>query len=110
MPWRLVLQNEPDELFPVQAFFNAVSDASFLRVVDSLTRGIGAGMEDAVCAFPGDLDPGEPRFDGVRFSLYEDYVVISHQRLHGYLEVVCRDFIAAHLGDREVIEVMLARR
>jgi hypothetical protein len=62
MPDRLELAGD---LWVVAAFFNAVKDSSFTRVIDSLTSGIGYQVEVALCEFPQDLEEGEEPFDGV---------------------------------------------
>ena len=83
MPSRLTVADS--RLFPVQTFFNAVGDASFVRMADCLTRGIGFVSDAAGCSFPSDLEPDEEPFDGVRFSLFEDQVVISVEQLRRFL-------------------------
>jgi len=86
MPDRITLDGP---LFPVQAFFNAVSDSSFVRVIRDLKRGVGASVEDCHCEFPDDIGPDELPFDGVRFVLYEDEVILTLQELAEILKAVC---------------------
>lgn len=107
MPTRITLSDP--KLFPIQAFFNAVSDSSFVQVVDHLTKGIGYSINVADCSFPGDLDPGEESFDGVCFSIYEDEVVISNDQLRHYLQVVCDDYTSKHPEDERVLKEYLGR-
>jgi hypothetical protein len=107
MPTRLTLSNPA--LFPIQAFFNAVSDDSFVHVVDCLTSGIGFHIDETDCMFPSDLDPGEEPFDGVQFSIFEDNVVISLAQLREYLDTICRHHIASHPEDMAIITQLLAR-
>ncbi len=107
MPTRLMISDE--RLFPVQAFFDAVADRSFVRVVDSLTNGIGYSIDDVDCSFSTDLDPGEESFDGVRFSVFEATVVIPTSLLRSYLEQVCRDYCNAHPEDRAALLEFLSR-
>lgn len=45
---------DDDSILPVQAFFNAVSDWSFVLVMDALTNGVGwlfAGLTRRVLAY-----------------------------------------------------------
>jgi hypothetical protein len=107
MPQRLEITN-PD-LFPIQAFFNSVSDASFMKVVDCLTSRIGYSINETNCTFPGDLDPGEESFEGVCLSLFEESVVISLVQLREYLEIVCRNYVTCHLADEGVLSKLLTR-
>ena len=94
MPTRININDSM--YFPVQALLNAVSDSSFVDFVDCLTRGIGFSSNDADCTFPGDLDPDEIPFEGVRFSLFEDEVVVSLDQLREYLTIACNSYIATH--------------
>jgi hypothetical protein len=82
-----------DAEFPVQAFFNAISDDSLLDIVGHLVKRQGAGINDCVCLFPSDLDPQEIPFEGVRVSLFDDQVVITLQRL-----AECLDHLSASYG------------
>ena len=87
MPTRLNLE---DNLLPIQAFFNAVSNFNFLKVIKHLLHGIGYTVNDVGCTFPTDLDPGEALFEGVRFSLFEEKIVISVEQLHLIIRQVCK--------------------
>ena len=108
MPDRLLIEDE--SLFPIQTFFNAVSDDSFVGVVDALTSGVGYSINDCHCHFPGDLDPGDEPFDGVQFSLFEQSIVISREELKSYLKLVCDEFVKRFPTERERINGLLARR
>jgi hypothetical protein len=107
MPTRLTLSDPT--LLPIQAFFNAVGDESFLRVIDCLTRGIGFSINDVDCSFPGDLDAGDHPFDGVRFSLFEQHVVIPTDELTQYLQLVCKAYVADHPHNEPVVKEYLRR-
>jgi len=90
MSKRLEQLSDRDPLFPVQAFFNALGDRTFVDALADLLRGVGHGVNEAHCEFPGDLDPGEPRFEGVRFRLFEDEVVVSRETFERFLLAACR--------------------
>ena len=107
MPDRLMIDDE--SLFPVQAFFNAVSDESFIRVMDSLTNEVGYSINECDCSFPGDLDPGEEVFQGVRFSLFEQSAVISNQELANYIKEVCRGFVDRNPSEQGNVARVLSR-
>ena len=53
-------------------------------------------INDVDCSFPGDLDPGDESFDGVRFSLFEEHIIISTDQLRQYLQTVCKAYVAEH--------------
>lgn len=105
MPDRLTLDDE--RLLPVQAFFNAIGEESFVRVIDSLTSGVGYTSNDCDCSFPGDLDPGEKVFQGIRFSLFEQSIVISHEELASYIKIVCQGHVDRHPTEQENIARIL---
>lgn len=95
------IEIEDERLFPVQAFFNAISDNAFVRIMLDLKRGVGSGVNDCFCEFPNELDPGEEPFEGVRFSLFEDEVVLSLNELNKYIDQVCEVHLADFPEDRE---------
>jgi hypothetical protein len=104
---RIIIGNDRDPLFPVQAFFNSISDSSFVSIVSSLVKKIGYCTDNACCAFPGDLDPGEEVFEGVRFSLFEDVAIIDSKSFLNYLELVCNEHIKFCPDDEEEIRELL---
>lgn len=108
MPWRMRL-GDPT-LFPVQAFFNAVGNGSFVQMVDCLTRGIGFTSDEAQCMFPCDLEPGDAPFEGVRFSIFEDEVVLPVASMRTYLRDACESYLESHPSERPRLEPLLARK
>ncbi|MFO0883541.1 MAG: ribonuclease toxin immunity protein CdiI [Pirellulales bacterium] len=107
MPERLRIDD--DQLLPVQAFFNAIGDESFVRVIDALISGVGYAINDCDCSFPSDLDPGEEVFHGVRFSLFEQSIVISPQELARYIKTASERFIEQHPAEQENVARILNR-
>jgi hypothetical protein len=107
MPDRLKITDR--SLFPVQAFFNAVSDSSFLQVMRSLIAGTGYSINDAHVRFPSDLDPDEATFEGVRFSIYEDTVTLSLRELKSYIRHLTTDFAREHPEEKEATTHILNR-
>ncbi len=89
MSKRLELVADHDPLFPVQTFFNALSDLTFVDALADLLRGVGHSVNEAHCELPGDLDPGEPSFEGARFRLFEDEVVVSRDTFERFLVAAC---------------------
>ncbi len=107
MPVRLTIDDKL--LFPVQAFFNAVDDESFIRVMNSLANGVGYSINECDCSFPGDLDPGEELFQGARFSLFEQSAVISHQELASYIKKVSNGFVDRYPTEQDNVARILSR-
>lgn len=105
MPNRLKVDS--DEYFPVQAFFNAVDDDSFLDMVGCLSNGVGFSVNDVDCSFPSDLDPDEQVFEGVRFSIASDDVVVSRKNCLSYLKSACAHYLSRHpIRKLEVTELL----
>lgn len=94
MPHRLSINNE--KLFPVQAFFNAIGNDSFLEMVRCLARGVGFSCDEVDCSFASDLDPGETPFEGVRFSLFEESVIVSRSLCWSYLNAASAAYLSKY--------------
>lgn len=101
--------NLTDEFFPIQTFFNALGDDSFVRAANLLLDGVGYSINDCDCSFPGDLDPDEEPFDGVRFSIFEDEVVISEASLRSYVKEACEMQLSLAPSQRSEINSILEK-
>lgn len=91
VPKRLCMVGDKDLMFPAQAFFNTISDNRFV-FISNLLQGIDAGFDAAYYQFPSDLAPSDEPFEGVKFSLYEDGVVVDHQTFMQYLKLACKEY------------------
>src|SRR4051812_2518787 len=107
MPTRLTLKDS--KMFPIQAFFNAIGDSSFIEMVDYLTRRVGYSINVAHVRFPTDLDPDEEPFEGVRFSIYEDNIVIPISKLKEILQQLVLDFERSHPDSKDELARLIAR-
>lgn len=92
-----------ESLFPVQAFFNAMPDRSLVRTLTAFCSGVGAGFNDAVCEFPDELDEGEPRFDGVRFEIFNESVIVSSAEFLEILSKVCATYVERYPDERGTV-------
>ena len=106
MPDRL---NLSDDLFPIQTFFNAIGHDSFAGAINSLLDGVGYSVNECNCSFPGDLDPDEEPFEGVRFSIFEDEVVIPETSLHDYIKLACSEQLSLMPNQRTEVELILEK-
>jgi CDI immunity protein len=88
----LKLCGDWDPEFPVQAFFNAISDDALVDIVTHLVKWQGYSSDYCHCRFPADLDPAEPKFEGVRFSHFDDTIVITEGRFADVLTLVCGSY------------------
>ncbi|MCM3025303.1 ribonuclease toxin immunity protein CdiI [Bacillus safensis] len=98
-----------DEHFPVVAFFNAITDDSFVNVVQHLSTGVGYGINDVDCTFPNDLEPDEEPFHGVLFALHDDEVIVDYQTFYYYLEQACNTYITEYPQDKKTISEVLRK-
>ncbi len=105
MPDRLSLDD--GRLFPVQCLFNAIPDFDFLTTIRRMLCGIGVTINDAHCNFPADLDPGEESFEGIRFSLFEDSVLISSEELRSLICTACHSHLIRNPDDRDEVNALL---
>jgi hypothetical protein len=105
MPDRLKLDSSQ---FPVQVFFNAVRDDSFVRVIERLSNGIGHCVNDIDCSFPEDLDPDEEPFEGIRFSIFEEEVLLDNQSLLDVVKVACDEHSRRYPSAKAQLEAALA--
>jgi hypothetical protein len=87
--FRIVLS---DNLFPVQAFFNAMSEDSFIQTLEAFSNGVGASFNDCHCEFPGDLGPDDDPIAGVQFALHDQEIVISNSEFLKYLTLTCKSY------------------
>ncbi|MCR9233095.1 MAG: ribonuclease toxin immunity protein CdiI [bacterium] len=83
MPIRIQLQ---DQLFPVQTFFNAIGDHEFWDIIHGLKNRVSYGLDVCFCEFPESLDFDEEPFEGVRFRIYEDEVIITEAEFEKLLQ------------------------
>lgn len=107
MPKRLSIVGDEGPMFPVQAFFNAINDDRFVFTISNLLQGVGAGFDVAYCEFPYALDENDEPFEGVRFSLYEDEIIVDYQTFMQYLKLACKQYIKEHPEDSNKLEHLL---
>jgi hypothetical protein len=102
---------ETDQLknnhFPIIAFFNAIPDHDYIDVLEQLSLGVGGGYNDVVCLFPEDLDPGEEKFEGVMFSLFNEEVIVDYQTFYYYLRMASMVYLEDNFSNKEIVEDLL---
>lgn len=97
------------DLFPVQAFFNAIPERSFTRVLNDFANGIGAGFDDAVCEFASEIEEGEEPYEGVKFYIFDKELIISFESFIDYLSQVCSNYLKLHPSDKVIVEELFER-
>lgn len=98
-----------ENLFPVQAFFNAMPARSLVRTLVAFCSGVGAGFNDATCEFPDELDEGEIRFEGVRFEVLDESVIISKSEFFNILSEICVSYVDKYPNERDTIRELTER-
>ena len=105
--FRISLKDE--KLFPVQAFFNVISDDSFVNTLKAFSNGVGANFNDTHCEFPGDIDFDDEPFDGVRFALFDDEVILTYQAFLNVLQTTCKSYIDDNPKDQKIVYELLQK-
>jgi hypothetical protein len=90
-----------DPLRVMKEFFNTMNDFFFVSNASSLANGIGLCFEWSSCEFPDDIDGNEEPFSGVRFSYFDDEIVVSEAVFCSHLKDVCQEFLKRHPQSRE---------
>lgn len=75
--------------FPARAFFNAISDQTFVRTIRLLRDGFGASINDVHCERPNSSSPDESPWEGARFALYEEEAHVSETELALLVRLSC---------------------
>lgn len=96
-----------DKYFPVKAFFNEISDNAFVRVIEYLSKGIGHGLNVAYCTFIDDIEPDEEAFEGVKFGIYEDEIIINYDDVYHYMKEACISYVKGYPEDTETIKNLI---
>ena len=104
---RLVLND--DKLYPVAGFFNSLWDQNFLEVMSQLAAGIGHGINGATCLFPDPDDPDDPPFEGAKFSVASDEVILSEKEWKAYARMAIASYIKANPNDEPAASEISSR-
>lgn len=96
------------DLFPVQAFFNAMSDRNLISTLEGFSNRIGAGFNDVVCAFPEEVDDSDEPFTGVKFYIFNEEFVLLNPEFIRLLEQIGLMYLARHPEHQSRIEQLLA--
>lgn len=108
MSKRIISDDEwNDKYFPVKAFFNEISDNAFVKIIEYMSKGIGHGLNVAYCLFPGDIEPDEEPFEGVKFGVFEDEIIISYQETYNFMKEACAAYIRDFPEDEKYINKLL---
>ena len=98
-----------EHLFPVQAFFNAMPARSLIRTLGAFCSGVGAGFNDATCEFPDELDEGETQFEGVRFEIFNESVILSNSEFFDIVSKVCSSYVEKYPDERDTVRDLIER-
>lgn len=97
-----------DQLWPMEAFFNAIPSDEFVSVIRNLIHGTGHGYDDVVCTFPTDLDPAEETFEGAEFWVYSNAaIVVDNPTLLAYIRLASNRHIRSFPEDRLILDQIL---
>lgn len=98
---------------PVLMVMNMISEKSFIKVLEAISKGIGFGEEYGACTLPDDLDEfdkanGE-ELDGVEFDLHNgEEVIIDYQTFYYYLSILSDKYINQNIEQATIVKTLLA--
>jgi len=101
---RIILE---DKLLPVQAFFNAIPDRSFIGTLKAFRQRTGSGFNETYCGFPGEEDFNEEPLNGIEFAIKNEEVILSYDEFFNILSDVCKVFLEKHPGEEEKVFLLL---
>lgn len=96
-----------DKLLPVQAFFNAIPDRSFVDTLKAFRQGVGAGFNDTYCGFPEDDGFGDEPINGIEFAIKDEEIVISYDDFFRILDEVCKGFVKSNPHEADQVAILL---
>ena len=113
MEWRIKdedMLRESDR--PAVTVLNTITDDFFVKAIESVSNGIGFGVNMGACSFWEDLDEYErtyiPYFDGVLFGLHDDEeTVLSFEEFYYYLKIVCEEYCDEYPEERAKVMELL---
>lgn len=96
------------EHFPIYVFFNLIKEKEFLEVCNNFSKGIGQGIEVAVCLFLDDVNTKTGKIGDVEFSLHSgEEVVVNYSTFYWYLDKACQQYIELHPTDSQKVKEYL---
>lgn len=96
------------EHFPIYVFFNLIKDKEFLEVCNNFSKGIGQGIEVAVCLFLDDVDLKAGEIRGVEFSLHSgEEVIVNYSTFYWYLNKACQRYLELNPADSQKVSEYL---
>lgn len=108
MPKRINIIADQDRLFPVQAFFNAIGDSSFIDIIKYLIDRIDVEVDGVHCEFPENIEIGEEDFVGVQFTLIDEEITVEEQVFRKFLQLACEYHVNAYPIDELAILHLLS--
>lgn len=94
--------------FPIYVFFNLIKEKEFLEVCNNFSKGIGQGIEVAVCLFLDDVNIKSGEIGGVEFSLHSgEEVIVNYSTFYWYLNKACQRYLELNPADRQKVSEYL---
>lgn len=92
----------------IKEFFNSVYDqGEFISVVNVISARRSCVINEDYCLFPElDSPDFELHFDGVKFGIMSDQIVITDDVFREFLCEACHRYIRFHPEDRDALSIM----
>ena len=95
-----------DELLPAQAFFNAIPDGEFVRVLRNLSENVSVGWNGVVCDLPDD-DPESPKPGTVRFLIPGETIDVKNSEFVALVHIAILSFVRSNPDQRTAAEKVM---
>ena len=95
------VENDPEWI--VKEFFNsAYLQREFVSAVNAISEGRSCVINEDYCLFP-EPESSDPdlHFDGVKFGIMDDQVIVAHDAFRTFLRAACGRYIQLHPEDRD---------
>lgn len=105
-----LIDTEHDPEWTIKEFFNrAYADDLFVRVALALNSGRGFSIDEDYCLFPDEDTIEDGFFEGVKFGIYTDSVIITRDNLQKYLLDACGRYLLSHPEDTDKLRSILKK-
>ncbi|MBC7531597.1 MAG: hypothetical protein H7318_08465 [Oligoflexus sp.] len=99
-----------DLLYIPKHFFNISHTISFLRTMQYIINGIGVVVDEYTeCCYSNDREPEELPWEGIKFRLFEEEVILSTSESIELLKEACLRYITLHNSKLAEVNALLAQ-
>lgn len=98
-------KDQPNGIWQVKAFFNAIPKEDFIEILKHFSDGISRSYNEIYCI---DREPGSIA-NGISFGVTHEEITLSNKDFLAYLEKACADYLQEMPQERMVVHGLLAK-